>query len=222
MSRRRNASPTSLLGALAKAAPDRIPAASSGDDEQRSLRRFGSARPRVRLLRDDRRRHGRFGARRRRERDPHAHDQQLEHALELWSTSIRCASRRYAIRRGSGGQRTPSRRRRASFARFEFLTAAKSRSSPTGASAALMVWRAEARASPAETRCCAAAAFTSCPLRESSKHCLATSCVSKLRVAAAGARSFLRRSSNLLSARKGNRFATTKFFGAARALSGEP
>ena len=63
-----------LLGALAQAAPDRIPAASSGTMNNLSFG-GGSAKSAVRVLRDHRGRHGSFRACRWRERDPHPHDQ---------------------------------------------------------------------------------------------------------------------------------------------------
>ena len=59
-SRRRSASPTSCFGALGKALPDRMPAASQGTMNNVTLGGTRSAhRPPVRVLRDDGRRHGR-------------------------------------------------------------------------------------------------------------------------------------------------------------------
>ena len=50
-----------VLGALAQAAPELIPAASSGTMNNVTFRRYGPcSRPRLRLLRNHRRRHGRF------------------------------------------------------------------------------------------------------------------------------------------------------------------
>src|ERR1043166_3652826 len=70
-----------LFKALAKALPEPPPRGEPGHDEQPARRRHRPAhRPRVRLLRDGRRRHGRSPLARRRERRPHAHDQQPQHA----------------------------------------------------------------------------------------------------------------------------------------------
>ena len=64
-----------LLGALARAAPDRVPAASAGHHEQHPDR-LG----RVRLLRDPGRRTGGTAAQARTVGHPHGHDQYQEHA----------------------------------------------------------------------------------------------------------------------------------------------
>ena len=70
-----------VLGALAKAAPELIPAASSGTMNNLTFGGWDPVRKQsLRLLRNHRGRDGRVGNFGRPERDAHAHDQQLEHA----------------------------------------------------------------------------------------------------------------------------------------------
>ena len=103
-----------VLGAMAKAAPDRIPAASSGTMNNHRLRRRGE-RQSVRLLRNHRRRNGRIAARRWIQRHAHAHDQQLEHAYRGVRAPVSSAHRKlpHPQRLRRRGQASRRRRHRA-------------------------------------------------------------------------------------------------------------
>ena len=93
-----------ILGALAQAVPERIPAASSRHHEEPELRRMGHAsQPAVRLLRDHRRRHGRVG------QGP-GRSATHTHMTNSWNTPIEAFEheypvrvRAYRIRAASGG-----------------------------------------------------------------------------------------------------------------------
>ena len=89
-----------VLGALAKALPDRIPAASQGTMNNVTIGGSASRRHALRLLRDHRRRHGRQPGGRRSQRRAGAHDQHAQHAgggvgvgLSFPAATLRAAQR---------------------------------------------------------------------------------------------------------------------------------
>ena len=150
MSKPRSASPMRCSARWRKAAPDRIPAASSGTMNNLS---FGGCEPRGQPFAYYETIAGGMGASpraRRPQRHAHPHDQQLEHADRGVRAPVsRCAFASYRVRRGSGGAGSIAAAT-ASCARSNSWPPPKSRSSPTAASAAPTDWPAASPASPAQ------------------------------------------------------------------------